>query len=210
MRAGPQEFHGVNVRTRQTPDPVAVLLCGIGGTGKSIAARHLSVLLGERGHTTKLIRFDEYRKALTPPETDPFSPDPNVKAAIYNNAIIHFSEFLRARLTLVIDSGLSNERIRQQLKQSLRELRVVHIHCPLLVAVYRDTIRSILQQSHERGRFLHLQAIASLLNPFAKEKFPQPGITYPFEYPHCADAHVNTFRKKPRSVALEIMEKLQL
>lgn len=188
--------------------PIAILLCGIGGTGKSTTADNLENLLKSREYNVKLIRFDEFRKSLAPQGVDPFTRDVRTKQIIYERAGIDFSRYLNEGYSLVIDSGLSKESIRKQLIESMENLRVVHIYCPLVVAIYRDTVRSLSGNHHERGSFLHLHALADLVNPFKKEKFDQPGITYPFEYPTCVHAHVNTFWKKPARVAEEIVKKL--
>jgi adenylylsulfate kinase-like enzyme len=190
--------------------PVALLLLGIGGTGKSTLASHLMRLLNDRGYKPVLIRFDEFRKGLAGPGIDPFSTDPAVKTEIYRRAVPEFLKFMYAGRSLVIDSGLSLERIRCELKQSIPQMRICHIHCPILVAIMRDSMRSFFAHDHERGRWLHLRALRDRLNPFKKDKFPQPGITSPFEFPESADLHVNTFFQTPEATAAEIIKKLGL
>lgn len=192
------------------PLPIALLLLGIGGTGKSSIAPHLARFLEERGHKLLLIRFDEFRKGLVPPGIDPFSKDPSVKAEIYRRAAAEFLKFLQQGISLVIDSGLSIERIRRDLKEMVPRLKICHIHCPLVIAIMRDTKRSFSAQQHERGRWLHLRALRDFVNPLKKDKFPQPGVTSPFQFPECADLHVNTFLRTPESAANEIIERLQL
>jgi len=188
--------------------PRAILLCGIGGTGKSTAARDLYALLNQHGFRVELIVFDELRKSLAKQGEDPFTRKRLSKARIYSRAAKVFQDRIRTGEFLIIDSGLSVENIRKALKRRIPDLKIVHIYCPLWVAVLRDTLRSFRMSGHERGRFLHLRAILDRLNPLKKEKFGQPGITYPFEYPECADLHVNTFQKQPRRVAQEILEPL--
>lgn len=188
---------------------IAILLCGIGGTGKSTTTKHLDIILKKNSYKVMTINFDEMRKKLTPVGVDPFSKDFNVKNVIYQRAINEFQKLLQKGVLLIIDSGLSNEKIRKNIKNSIKELKIVHLYCPVITAVYRDTKRSFLRKPHERGWFLHLHAIVDLMNPFKKNKFPQPGITYPFEYPECADVHVSTFLKSPHNVAKEILIKLQ-
>ena len=133
-----------------------------------------------------------------------------VRAAIYRNATRYFVDQVNQGRFLVIDSGLSMEAIRRDLKQNIPGLRIIHIQCPLWLAIMRDTVRSLRRASHPRGRFLHLRALNDLLNPFRRDKFFQPGITDPFEYPACADGHVSTFRKHPIRVAQEILEKVHI
>jgi len=116
--------------------------------------------------------------------------------------------YLQEGYNLIIDSGLSVEKIRLQIKNTIPEIRICHIYCPLLVSIYRDTKRSLFNEKHERGNYLHLRALLSYVNLFQKEKFPQPGITYLFEYPYCADLHINTFLKRPEKAAKEIIDKL--
>jgi adenylylsulfate kinase-like enzyme len=190
--------------------PVAILILGRGGTGKSSIAQVLTQLLLERGYNTKLIRFDELRKTLAPAGTDPFAKDREVKNIIYENAAQEFKRLLADGFTLVIDSGLSVEAIRLWLKQAVPKIKIVHVSCPLLVSVCRDTWRSLSGVKHERGRYLYLRAIRDYLNPFKKNKFPQPGITYPFEYPHCADVVVHSFFSSPRNSARYIIKHLDL
>jgi predicted kinase len=190
-----------------TPDrsPVAILLLGVGGAGKSTTAKEVYRLLLARGCDIRLISFDEYRKQLAPGGVDPFSSNPAIKQHIYSRAAQEFLKDLEEGHSLVIDSGLSKESIRVELKRTIKVLQIVHVHCPLFVSIVRDTWRSWCGQRHERGRYLHLRALISLMNPFEKEKFPQPGITCPFDYPACADLHVNTFFKTPGRVAEEIL-----
>jgi adenylylsulfate kinase-like enzyme len=192
------------------PEPVALLLLGIGGVGKSSIAPYLVRLLEERGQRPFLLRFDELRKSLAPNGLDPFSKDPAVKTEIYQRAVPVFASLLHDGHSLVIDSGLSIERIRRQLKEAIPGLKVCHIYCPLVVAFWRDTKRSVIGKKHERGRWLHLRALSDLLNPFKQDKFAQPGVTSPFEFPECADVHINTFLKTPECAANEIIEKLQV
>jgi hypothetical protein len=63
---------------------------------------------------------------------------------------------------------------------------------------------------HERGWFLHLRALSDLLNPFIRpeDRFPQPAITYPFDFPSCADLHVSSFRHDPASMVETIVQQL--
>jgi adenylylsulfate kinase-like enzyme len=197
---------GCSITSRAT----AILLCGIGATGKSTTADHIAAVLREEGSYPSLIRFDGLRRSLAPAGTDPFSRDRDIKTVIYARAAEYFLERVRHGDFLIIDSGLSVETIREQLKERIPGLRVVHIYCPRWMAVLRDTIRSLKSSDHERGAFLYLRAYSDLLNPFKKNKFQQPGVTYLFEYPECADLHVSTLRKRPREVAREILEKLRI
>ncbi len=195
--------------TEQKP-PVALLLLGKGGTGKSSIAAVLTQHLLEHGYTATLIRFDELRKRLTPTGADPFSEEREIKKAIYENAVEEFKQQLAEGFSLVIDSGLSVESIRTMLKEEIPQLRIIYVTCPLLVAVWRDTWRSLLGVRHERGSFLYLRALRDAMNPFKKHKFPQPGITYPFEYPYCADVTVHTVLNTPLTAAQHIIKQLDL
>jgi adenylylsulfate kinase-like enzyme len=190
--------------------PVALLILGRGGTGKSSLASALTQLLIERGNSVKLIRFDELRKALAPAGADPFSKDREIKKIIYQNAAREFNRLLGEGFTLVIDSGLSVEAIRAMLKEKVPHLKIIHVTCPLIVSICRDTWRSLSGAKHERGTFLYLRAIRDIMNPFKKDKFPQPGITYPFEYPYCADVHVHSFFSSPLNSARLIIKQLDL
>jgi hypothetical protein len=72
-------------------------------------------------------------------------------------------------------------------------------------------MRSLWQSRHERGRFLHLRALWCKLlgrKPGHPKFFPQPGVTYAFEDPDCADAEVDTARSTPKEVAEEIVRAL--
>jgi adenylylsulfate kinase-like enzyme len=194
----------------QQKNPSAILILGLGGTGKSSLASALTQLLIERGYNTRLIRFDELRKTLAPAGADPFAKDREIKNVIYHNAANEFNRLLSEGFTLVIDSGLSVEAIRTSLKNKIPQLKIIHVTCPLLVSVCRDTWRSLKNVKHERGSFLYLRAIRDFFNPFKKDKFPQPGITYPFEYPHCADVHVHSFFSSPLHSARYIIKQLDL
>jgi adenylylsulfate kinase-like enzyme len=193
-----------------TNSPVALLILGRGGTGKSSLASALTQLLVERGHSVKLIRFDELRKTLAPAGADPFSKDREIKKIIYQNAAREFNRLLAEGFTLVIDSGLSVEALRTMLKEKVPNLKIIHVTCPLIVSICRDTWRSMSGVKHERGTYLYLRAIRDFLNPFKKEKFPQPGITYPFEYPHCADVHVHSSFISPLNSARNVIRQFDL
>ena len=191
----------------------AIMLLGIGGTGKSSVADELKRILQTAGETVCLIRFDELRKALAPPGADPFSKDPLVMKAIYEKAIRIFNERLKQGTSLIIDAGLSVESLRQEIKLRVPGIRIVHVSCPLWLAILRDTRRSLrLHYRHERGRFLHLRALLDLVNPFknSQTRFPQPGITYPFEYPACASLHISSFRSDSHSIAVRILAEFGL
>jgi adenylylsulfate kinase-like enzyme len=190
------------------PHGIGVLLVGMGGVGKSTTSIHLAELLRLRKIRVELVHFDQLRKKLAPSGVDPFSADLDVKRIIYDRAAQEFNRMLAAHDAVIIDSGLSVERIRCQLKKQVPGLFLVHLTCPLWVAVARDTMRSLQGKRHERGEFLHLRAIVDRLNIFKREKFPQPGITYPFEHPACADLTVSTYREGPSQVAQQIVDRL--
>ena len=54
-----------------------------------------------------------------------------------------FNHLLGEGFTLVIDSGLSVEVIRTMLKAKVPNLKIIHVICPLLVSICRDTWRSL-------------------------------------------------------------------
>jgi len=188
----------------------AIMLLGVGRTGKSTTAHHLTANLRELGYDPWLVRFDEFRKGFAPPGADPFSADPRIKQFIYSRVIGVFNDHLATGGSLIIDGGLSSERIRQQLKKEVAGLWIVHLYCPLWLAIVRDTKRSLARTPHERGWYLHLCALRDLLNPFLSpaDRFPQPANTYPFEYPASADLHISTFCRQPTAVADEIVNRL--
>ena len=149
-------------------------------------------------------------KTLAPAAVDPFAKDRKIKNIIYENAALELNRLLSDGFTLVIDSGLSVEVIRTMLKEKVPGLKIIHVTCPLVVSICRDTWRSLIGTRHERGSYLYLRAIRDLLNPFKKDKFPQPGITYPFEYPHCADVTVHSFFSSPLNSARNIIRQFDL
>lgn len=186
-----------------------IVVLGIGGVGKSTTSDYLGKLLNGRGVSARVIRFDELRKRLAPIGVDPFSKDRWVKELIYAKAAESIRLMCDSGETIVVDCGLTAEAIRLQLKESIPGLRIVHLHCPLALAVYRDTKRSLFG-THERGRFLHIRALLDRFHPWkpSHQWFPQPGITYAFEYPQCADLHINTIWLSPRAVAKRIVKQL--
>lgn len=190
--------------------PTAILLCGIGGSGKTTTSLALQQLFHERGASSKVVDFDRLRRKLVPRGCDPYSADLGVKEIIYEKA----SELLRRQMThyeyFVVDCGTSSERLRCELRDALGGAFVVHLTCPLPVAILRDTLRSLARKPHARGKFLYLHALLDLINPFKAEKFPQPGITYHFEDPACADVQIRTLFKKPEVTAVEIVESLKV
>jgi adenylylsulfate kinase-like enzyme len=120
-----------------------IMFVGVGGSGKSTTARHLNRRLRELGYDPWLVRFDQFRKHLAPAGVDAFSANPSIKQIIYDRAVEEFNRYLTTGGSLIVDAGLSSERIRLQIKSTIPNLRIVHIYCPLWLAVARDTKRSL-------------------------------------------------------------------
>ena len=190
--------------------PISIVLCGMSGVGKTMVTHRLANILCAQGYRATALHFDILRKKFAPYGTDPFSADLTIKEVIYTRVAEFIQREMYTGETLVLDVGGSYERFRKNLKKAVPELKIIHLHCPLLVAFWRETKRSCRLTPHGRGRFLYLRAIATKYNPFIKEKFPQPGVTYPFEYPACADVHINTFLTTPQRIAQEIVNLLRL
>ena len=192
--------------------PIAIMLTGISGSGKSATADELLPKLEKMGYRARIVHFDELRKSFVPAGVDPYSADEQVRSLIYKNAAALFSLSFADGESLLIDNGISKEPTREWLKKAIPALRLVHIHCPVCVAFARETLRSLEEGKHERGRFLYLRALRSLLYHLFQRhhEFHLPGITHPFDYPQCADVHVNTLWKRPVQVADEILVRLGL
>ncbi|MBI2971080.1 MAG: adenylyl-sulfate kinase [Candidatus Aenigmarchaeota archaeon] len=176
----------------------SLLITGMSGSGKTATALSLVNELCADGIPTTYISFDRLRKELVPAGVDAFSADRAVKEMIYRRAIDSFNE-LTSRTNAVIDSGISVEKNRRWIRDETGT-KIIHVHAPLPVCVVRETRRS-LREKGDRARFLYLRAYASLLMP---RRYPQPGVTYPFEYPSCADLHVDSFRYNPEERAHRI------
>jgi hypothetical protein len=188
----------------------AILILGRGAVGKSSAARYLAKRLELQGcGPVTVVDFDEMRLRLAPIGIDPHSPSVAVKQEIYRRAAGEFRKLRELGRPLIIDCGLTSERIRLYLKTELPGLKIVHLFCPVWLSIWRDTARSLAGAPHARGHFLYLHALADLALR-RRNPFPQPGITYEFQYPHCADAHINTYRRAPAQVAEEIQVLLKI
>ncbi len=190
--------------------PTAIMVLGTPGTGKTAIASHLDRILNEKKIKTSLISFDSFRKKLAPKDMNPFTHDDKVRKIIYDRAAQEFHNYLKEGLTLIIDCGLTNESIRRQLKSSIPTMKICHVYCPLIVAMYRETKRSIIKEKHENGHYLYLRALLSLLNRGKSEKIAIPPITHKFDYPECADLHISSFLKSPEKIANKIIEDLKL
>ncbi len=190
--------------------PIALMVLGTPGTGKTTIVSHIVKILDQKKRKNMLISFDAFRKTLVPPGVNPFTHDENIRKMIYEKAAQEFSRYLREGFTVIIDCGLTRENIRRQLKSVVPQMKICHIHCPLIVAMIRETKRSLLREKHENGHYLYLRALLSLISPFKKEKLAIPPITHTFEYPACADIHVSSFLKNPEKTASEIIEKLKI
>lgn len=189
---------------------IAILLCGIGGSGKTTTSLALQRFLLKRGGTTKVVDFDRLRRKLAPRGCDPYSADLSVKEAIYEKAGALLKRRMAQYQYFVVDCGTSSERLRRDLRDALGGAVVVYLTCPLPIAILRDTLRSIAGKPHARGRFLYLHALVDWVNPFKRDKFPQPAITYPFEVPEFADLRISTLLRRPEDTAQKIIEHLDL
>ena len=158
-----------------------------------------------------LINFDAFRKTLAPIGVNPFTHDENIRKMIYKKAAKKFSKYLNQGFNLVIDCGLSKEKIRKQLKSEITQLKICHVYCPLLVCILRETNRSIFEGRHENGNYLYLRAIASRLFKIKKEKSVViPPFTHTFDYPRCADIRVSSFLNSPDKIANYIINELKI
>lgn len=189
---------------------IAIMLLGTPGTGKTTIVSHLVEILNKKRRKNMLINFDAFRKTLVPAGVNPFTGDDAIREMIYEKAAHEFSNYLKKGFTLIIDCGLTRERVRKQLKLAIPQLKIFHIYCPLIVSMIRETKRSIFGEKHENGRYLYLRALFSMLNPSKKEKLAIPPFTHKFEYPECADLHISSFLKSPEKAANEIIEKLNI
>ncbi len=190
--------------------PIAIMLLGIPGTGKTTIVSHLVEILNKKKRKNMLISFDVFRKKLAPPGVNPFTHDDSIRKMIYEKASQEFSHYLSKGFTLIIDCGLTTESVRKQLKSSVPQMKICHIYCPLIIAMIRETKRSILREKHEHGHYLYLRALLSLFSPLKKEKLAVPPFTHKFDYPACADLHISSFLKSPDKIAEEIAEKLNV
>ncbi len=169
----------------------SVLFTGLSGTGKTTTSWQLAYDLNYSGFPTEYVNFDSLRKKLVPEGVDAFSADPEVKKIIYGNAIDYFKGGME-RENLIIDCGISVEKNRRWIKDEIPDTLIVHLYAPLYVCIWREMQRSLRGESG-RGSFLYMKAYLSLANPFSKP-YPQPGVTYEFEYPHCADVHIDSHK----------------
>jgi len=187
-----------------------IMLTGLGGAGKSTAAACLRSVLCNAGYECELVELDALRKKVAPLGIDPFDGHVEVKRLVYRRIAETLEAIVGTGKSVVVDACISIESIRLDLKRRLPAMRLIHIDCPMWLAILRETERSLCGCRHERGHYLYLHAILDLANPFHNEKFSQAGISYPFEYPQCADVHVSSRRKSPTAVAWEIVRSLRI
>lgn len=170
----------------------AVWFTGMPCTGKTTTSRMLEQRMNRIGVSTHTISLDSLRKELAPPDVDPFSKDPDIKRIIYEKAIARLWDITRTGGSIIVDTGTSAEWLRRWVKQELPNAILVHLYCDLATQLFREVKRSLSGDAHVRENWILFKAYRDLLLD-KKEKFPQPGVTYPFEFPFSADLHINTF-----------------
>lgn len=131
--------------------PIAIMLLGTPGTGKTTISSHIIKTLDKKNKKNIFINFDALRKTLVPQGVSAFTHDDNVRKMIYEKAAKEFSNYLNKGFNIVIDCGLTREEIRKQLKSAIPQLKICHIHCPLLISIIRETKRSLLGEKIGRA-----------------------------------------------------------
>lgn len=151
-----------------------IQFCGMSGSGKTTLANNVKVLLQERGVNVEIIDGDEYRKALCSDlgfsKTD---RNRNIRRlAFVANKLSHY------QIVSIICAINPYEDIRQEIKETYKNVKTVFIDCNIDELTRRDTKGLYLKASLPDG---HPDKINNLT-----------GVNDPFEVPLNADLIIHS------------------
>lgn len=186
-----------------------LLINGNAGSGKTTISRELVDRLSELHVLSQHVIFDLERHRFAPTGSYDYTND-SVREQTYTRAAHHYRKAIKRSENLIIDTGARDDITREPLIEIVPNMHVVYLECPLPLMFYRETMRSIRGENPEfqRGKFLYARAFASLILP-KSYRFPQPGVTIPFEPPSKPHLVIETDKKtldEEVSIILEYMK----
>lgn len=117
------------------------------------------------GIPAKHIIFDKHRPQFAPNGKYAFR-DNESRRQTYVNVARYYGEKIKQGEVLIIDTGARDDFTREPLV-AIPSMHYVYLHCPLWVAIARETKRSITGENRDLqgAHFLYLQAVLSYLLP---------------------------------------------
>jgi adenylylsulfate kinase len=152
-----------------------ILLCGLSGAGKTTLAKAVKQKLAEADIFIELIDADEYRQRLF---KDLLYSKEDRNENIRRLGFIA-NKFSSHNIITVISAINPYDEIRQELVKSYKNVKVVHVDCPLPVLVKRDT------------KGLYKRALLPAGDPQKINNLT--GVNDPFEAPANPDIYINTY-----------------
>lgn len=147
--------------------PWTIWITGLSGAGKSTICKKLIKLLDTKSIKYEYIRADEIRQFLTP---DP-SFSKQEKEHIYRSSIL-IAQLMNAQgINAIIDSVDGRGEARTLAKETLSNLHIIWIDCPLDVCIKREQHRTDKAEIVD----LYQQALQGQL------KLPGLGYDYAYE-----------------------------
>lgn len=125
-----------------------IQFCGMSGSGKTTLANNVKVLLQERGVNVEIIDGDEYRKALCSDlGFSKIDRHRNIRRlAFVANKLSHY------QIISIICAINPYEDIRQEIKETYKNVKTVFIDCSIEELTRRDTKglyhRALLPEGH--------------------------------------------------------------
>lgn len=165
-----------------------IWITGLPGSGKStIAAR-----LRQRRPDSVLLSMDEFRKVVTP------KPDysENEREYLYRSIVFTAQTAYDLGHNVIIDATANRRRWRDLAREMIPGFCEVYLDCPLETCIRR-----------ERARADTYGAPAGIYEK-AKEGFPVPGISAPFEEPQAPELIIHTDTESPEKAVEKVVRML--
>lgn len=153
-----------------------ILLCGLSGAGKTTLAQAVKQKLAEADVFIELIDADEYRQRLF---KDLLYSKEDRNENIRRLGVIA-NKFSSHNIITVISAINPYDEIRMELANSYKNVKIVHVDCPLQVLVKRDT------------KGLYKRAYLPAGDPQKINNLT--GVNDPFEKPANPDLYINTYK----------------
>ncbi|MDB5131457.1 MAG: cysC [Mucilaginibacter sp.] len=152
-----------------------ILLCGLSGAGKTTLAKAVKQKLAEADVFIELIDADEYRQQLF---KDLLYSKEDRNENIRRLGVIA-NKFSSHNIITIISAINPYDDIRMELVKTYKNVKIVHIDCPLPVLVKRDT------------KGLYKRALLPTGDPQKINNLT--GINDPFEAPANPNLYINTY-----------------
>lgn len=152
-----------------------IFLCGLSGAGKTTLSDYVKVKLAGENIPVEVIDADKYRQNLFPDLG--FSKQDRLE----NIRRLGFlaDQFSAYNIIPIICSITPYEEMRTEMVKKYKDVKVIHIDCPLNCLIQRDT------------KGLYKRAFLPAENPL--KIFNLTGVNDPFEAPSKPDLYINTY-----------------